>query len=226
MRTHFLILLLSLATLTAAAQTPVYNRFPPSTAQGAEILFNDGTTHHYSVVRIAKDVMRVRTTSDQSTRIPLSFINTVRFTDGGTFYFEDGKFLFDKLVQPAFLKSESGDVLLEGVLQLTKEQAATLMGPETYAEYRKNNRLLQAGVITLSAGTAMLVPYLGFSIAGLAGKENPGEVFKGMSPAWKGVTIGGGCALAAGIVMAIIGNSGCKRVVASYNNGLGLAYTF
>ena len=151
MRTHFLILLLSLATLTAAAQTPVYNRFPPSTAQGAEILFNDGTTHHYSVVRIAKDVMRVRATSDQSTRIPLSFINTVRFTDGGTFYFEDGKFLFDKLVQPAFLKSESGDVLLEGVLQLTKEQAATLMGPETYAEYRKNNRLLQAGVITLSA---------------------------------------------------------------------------
>ena len=42
----------------------------------------------------------------------------------------------------------------------------------------------------------------------------------------KGVTIGGGCLFIAGIVVSIIGNSGCNRVVASYNNGVGLAYTF
>jgi hypothetical protein len=47
-----------------------------------------------------------------------------------------------------------------------------------------------------------------------------------MSSFWKSVTITGGCTFLAGVVLTIIGNNGCNRVIASYNDGLGVAYTF
>ena len=149
--------------------------------------------------------------------------------DGCTLFFDKGEFQFDKLVPPARLKNESGDVLLEGVLKLTRDQAATLMGPETYAEFRKNNKTLQAGVITIMGGSVLLLPYLGSCIVNAmdpSGGGGPIETFKLMPTSYKCVTLGGGCVLLARAVLAFIGNSGCNRVVATYNNGLGLAYTF
>lgn len=226
MRIRLAFLVWLVTAIYAGAQVPVYNEFPPSTAHMAEILFNDGTTHHYPVVRISKDLIRVRTTAEQSTRIPLTFVNSVKFGDGSTLFFENGEFRFDKLVQPAFLKNESGDVLLEGVLQLSKAQAESLMGPEAYGEYRKNNILLQVGVGTITAGTIALIPYASSAILESFEGSNPLRTFKDMNNLWKGVTIGGGCVLIAGAVIAIIGNSRCNRVIATYNDGLGVAYTF
>ena len=40
------------------------------------------------------------------------------------------------------------------------------------------------------------------------------------------VTFGGGGLILAGAAVFLIGNSGCSRVIANYNDGLGLAYTF
>ena len=223
MRNRLTILLLFAVSMSAAAQFPVYIEGPyPGPRPPAEIRFTDGTSGVYPVVRITKDLMRINLETDQSRRVPLTFVESMTFRDGCTLFFRDGEFQFDKLVQPARIRNESGDVLLEGVLQLTKPQAESLMGPEYYRQFRKHSRILMAGGITMMVGTAMLVPYLGTAIA----DHSPADAFRDIAPAWKGVTLGGCGVLLAGAVIAFIGNSGCNRVAASYNNGLGLVYSF
>jgi hypothetical protein len=80
----------------------------------------------------------------------------------------------------------------------------------------------------MATGTLMLMPYVGKTVTFFAKGENAPLInsFKDMGPLGKGVTIGGGTALLAGLVIYVIGNSGCSRIVATYNDGLGLAYTF
>jgi len=227
MRIRLISLLLFVTSFTAAAQYPVktVNHYP-SVYPAAEIHFVDGNVSNYPVKRISKDLIRVETSGDQSIRMPLTYVDRIKFNDGCTLFFENGQFQFDKLVQPAFLKNESGDVLLEGVLQLTKAQAAALMGPETYADYRKNNRVLQIGVGALAAGTIALIPYGSSAVLKSFGGTSPVQTFQNMSGLWKGITIGGGCVLLAGAVMAFIGNDGCNRIIATYNDGLGLSLSF
>ena len=227
-RFHSVILLLLVTAFTAAAQFPVkvVNHYP-SVYPAAEIHFVDGNVSSYPIKRISKDLIRVDTRDDQSIRMPLTFVDRIKFNDGCTLFFENGQFQFDKLVQPKFLKNESGDVLLEGVLPLTTAQAESLLGSDTFREFRKDKRILRAGEITLFTGVAMVTPYLGFAVASLP-KEDYGlaDAYKSLSPTLKGITIGGGCLILAGAVVAIIGNSGCSRILATYNNGLGVAYSF
>ena len=211
----------------SSIQTPVRTVGGYSATPAAEFHFVDGTTGHYPILRISKDLVRVNTGGDQSTRMPLTYVDSIRFQDGCTLHFDKGVFQLDQTTQPARIKNELGDVLLEGVLQLTKPQAEALMGPAYYPQFRKQARLLKAGEITVFAGTAMLIPYLGLSIPGaFSGNVTPSEAFKAMSPYWRGVTIGGCGALLTGAVLAFIGNAGCNRVIATYNDGLGVAYTF
>jgi hypothetical protein len=214
-------------TAQSAIQTPVrtISAYPASPA--AEMHFVDGTISHYPILRISKDLVRVKTGNDQSMRMPLTYVDSIRFQDGCTLHFDNGVFQFDQLGQPARLSNEIGDVLLEGVLQLSKPQAEALMGPEYYRPFRKQARLLKAGEITLFAGTAMVIPYVGKAIPyAFSGDFSPVEVFNDMPPFWKGVTIGGCGALLTGAALALIGNAGCNRIIATYNNGLGVAYAF
>lgn len=219
-----------LTAFSAAAQDPVLHAVRTVSSNSsipAEIHFVDGNMSHFPVIRISKDLIRVAAGGEQSRRMPLTYVESVKFADGCTLRFEDGIFQFDKLTPPALLRNEAGDVLLEGVLQLTKRQAESLMGPEYYAKYRKQARLMTAGEITLFTGSAMLIPYLGMIISGTsAGNHSPVDAFKDLAPRWKWVTAGGCGALLAGAIISYIGNSGCNRVVATYNDGLGVAYTF
>ena len=212
MRVRLTILFLLVTAFSAAAQS--------------EFHFTDGTSGVYPITRISNIHVRVDVGGDQTLRMPLTFVDSIRFKDGCKLYFKEGKLQFDKLVGPARLMNESGDVLLEGVLKLTKPQAESLMGPECYGEFRKNNRILQIGVGALAAGSAMMLPYFTSSVLRAFDDNSPIDTFKTMSGTWKGVTIGGGCVLVAGIVLSFIGNNGCNRVVAAYNDGLGLSYTF
>ena len=196
-----------------------------ATAQ-SELHFTDGTSGVYPITRISDIHIRVDVGDNQTLRMPLTYVDSIRFMDGCKLYYENGELQFDKLVQPARLMNESGDVLLEGVLKLTKPQAESLMGPDLYGEFRKNNRLLQASLITMAAGTLMMTPYFAESMPCLFTDESPVDVFKKYSTPMKVVTVSGGAILLTGIVMSIIGNSGCNRVIATYNQGLGLAYTF
>ena len=227
MRIRLFFFLLFATAASAFAQFPVKTTVQyPSVLPAAEIHFNDGNIEHYPIKRISKDLIRVDTGNDQSIRMPLTYVNSIHFKDGCTIYFDQGEFQFDKLVQPARLKSDSGEALLEGVLKLSKSQAASLMGPELYGEFQKNSRLLQVSLGTMMTGFVMVLPYTGQCIAGLGHGNSPGDVFKNFSTTMKCVTVGGAGVLVAGIVMSYIANNGCKRVVATYNDGLGLAYTF
>ena len=102
------------------------------------------------------------------------------------------------------------------------------MGPDLYRQFRKQSGLTLAGSITMATGVLILVPYMGQTVSFIAGGEKAAPIgaFKAMRPLGKGVTIAGGSALLAGLVIYIIGNRGGNRVVATYNEGLGLAYTF
>lgn len=228
-RTPLTVLLFLLTAFSAAAQFPTRTVFHYPTVQPpAEIRFMDGRVDHYAIKRIAKDVMRVDLGGDQSTRIPLTVVESIRFQDGCTLYFDGGELQFDRLVQPAWLKNEAGDAVLEGVLKLSGPQAESLMGPDLYRQFRKQSGLTLAGSITMATGVLMLVPYMGQTVSFIAGGEKAAPIgaFKAMRPLGKGVTIAGGSALLAGLVIYIIGNRGGNRVVATYNDGLGLAYTF
>ena len=229
MRTRLTILLLLMTAFSASAQFPPRTvTHYPAVEPAAEIHFVDGNVGHYAIMRIGQDVMRVAVGGDQSTRMPLTYVESIRFQDGCTLYYDRGELQFDRLVQPARLKNEGGDPVLEGVLKLTGAQAESLMGPDLYRQYRKNSGLALAGTITAAAGTLMLMPYMGKTVTFITRGESaaPIKSFKDMSPVGKGITIGGGTALLAGIVIYIIGNSGCNRIIATYNDGLGLAYTF
>ena len=229
-RTPLTVLLFLLTAFSAAAQFPTRTVFHYPTVQPpAEIRFMDGRVDHYAIKRIAKDVMRVDLGGDQSTRIPLTVVESIRFQDGCTLYFDGGKLQFDRLVQPAWLKNEAGDAVLEGVLKLSGPQAESLMGPDLYRQFRKHSGLTLAGSITMATGVLMLVPYMGQqTVSFIAGGEKAAPIgaFKAMRPLGKGVTMAGGSALLAGLVIYIIGNRGGNRVVATYNDGLGLAYSF
>ena len=157
-RAQMAVLLFLLTAFSATAQFPVRTVYHYPTVQPpAEIRYMDGRVDHYAIERIAKDVMRVELGNDQSTRIPLTFVESIRFQDGCTLYFDGGEFQFDRLVQPAWIKNEAGDAVLEGVLKLSGPQAESLMGPDLYGEYRKNARLTLAGSITMATGVLMLV---------------------------------------------------------------------
>lgn len=229
MRTRLTILLLLLTAFSAAAQFPPRTvTHYPAVRPSAEIRFVDGNVGDYPIMRIGKDVMRVEVGGDQSTRMPLTYVESIRFQDGCTLYYDRGELQFDRLVQPARLKNEGGDAVLEGVLPLTGSQAESLMGQDLYRQFRKQSGLVLAGTITAAAGTLMLMPYVGKTVTFITTGQRaaPISAFKDMSPLGKGVTIGGGATLLAGVVLYILGNSGCNRVIATYNDGLGLAYTF
>ena len=228
MRFQLVLSLLLVTAFSAAAQAPTRTVIHyPSVLPSAEIHYVDGNTDHYPIMRISKDLIRVDAGNDQSLRMPLTFVESIRFQDGCTLFFENGVFRFDKLVPPAKLVNESGTPVLEGVLALNGQQAESLMGPEAYGGYRKNARGLQAGKIAMITGFAATVPYLGQALYGkLKAGDSSVTTFKEMSTAWKGVTIGGGCLLIGGIVVSLICNSNCNRITASYNEGLGLAYSF
>ena len=204
-RAQLAVLLLLMTAFSAAAQFPVRTVYHYPTVQPpAEIRYMDGRVDHYAIKRIAKDVMRVEVGNDQSTRIPLTFVESIRFQDGCTLYFDQGELQFDRLVQPAWLKND------------------------LYRQFRKHSGLTLAGSITMATGVLMLVPYMGQAVSFIAGGEKAAPIgaFKAMRPLGKGVTIAGGTAILAGLVIYIIGNQGGNRVVATYNEGLGLAYTF
>ena len=229
MRTQLTILLLLMTAFSAAAQFPPRTvTHYPAVEPAAEIHFVDGNVGHYAIMRIGQDVMRVAVGGDQSTRMPLTYVESIRFQDGCTLYYDRGELQLDRIVPPARLKNEGGDAVLEGVLKLTGPQAETLMGPDLYGQFRKHSGMALAGTITAAAGTLMLMPYMGKTVTFITRGEPAAPIssFKDMSPVSKGITIGGGTALLAGLVIYIIGNSGCNRVVATYNDGLGLAYTF
>ena len=229
MRIRLSILLLLIAAFSAAAQYPTRTvTHYPAVRPSAEIHFVDGNVGDYPIMRIGQDLMRVEVDGDQSTRMPLTYVESIRFKDGCTLFFDRGKLQFDRIVQPAMLKNEGGDALLEGVLKLTNPQAESLMGADLYRQFRKQSRMTLAGAITAAAGTLMLMPYMGKTVTFFFSGEKAAPIssFKDMTPFGKGLTIGGSAALLAGVVIYIVGNSGCNRVVATYNDGLGLAYTF
>ena len=229
MRTRLTILLLLMTAFSAAAQFPPRTvTHYPAVRPSAEIHFVDGNVGDYPIMRIGNDVMRVEVGGDQSTRIPLTYVESIRFQDGCILLYDRGKLQFDRIVPPARLKNEGGDAVLEGVLKLTDSQAESLMGADLYGQFRKHSGVALAGTITAAAGTLMLMPYVGKTVTFITRGEPAAPIssFKDMTPVGKGVTIGGGAALVAGVVIYILGNSGCNRVIATYNDGLGLAYTF
>ena len=176
-RTPLTVLLFLLTAFSAAAQFPTRTVFHYPTVQPpAEIRFMDGRVDHYAIKRIAKDVMRVDLGGDQSTRIPLTVVESIRFQDGCTLYFDGGELQFDRLVQPAWLKNEAGDAVLEGVLKLSGPQAESLMGPDLYRQFRKHSGLTLAGSITMATGVLMLVPYMGQTVSFIAGGEKARRV--------------------------------------------------
>ena len=215
-------LALILAAIPAAAQYRTKTPTHYSPVQAAELHFVDGNIGNYPIMRIGKELIRVENGPEQTMRMPLTYVDSILFKDGCTLYFDKGEFQFDKLVRPALLKNETGNVLLEGVLPLTKPQAESLLGPEYYPQFRKHAALVLAGKISIGVGTAFLLPYLGTAIE----CKSASEAFKEMNPNWKAVTLGGGGLILAGAAVFLIGNSGCSRVIANYNDGLGLAYTF
>ena len=100
MRTQLTVFLFLLTTVSAAAQFPVKTvNYYPSSAP-AEIHFVDGNVGTYPVMRITKDLIRVDSGNNQSLRMPLTYLESIRFSDGCTMYFDKGQFQFDKLVQP------------------------------------------------------------------------------------------------------------------------------
>ena len=103
-----------------------------------------------------------------------------------------------------------------------KPQAESLLGPEYYPQYRKQATLVLAGKISIGVGTALLLPYMGRAID----CKSTSEAFKTMSPGWKAVTLSGGGLILSGAAVFLIGNSACDRIIATYNDGLGVAYTF
>ena len=221
------IFLLLATAFSAAAQAPVKTiSHYPSVKPAAEIHFVDGNVAHYPVMRITKDLLRVDAGDTQSTRMPLTYVESITFSDGCKLFFDKGELQFDKLVMPALLKNEAGDAMLEGVLQLSKAQTEVLMGPDLYPDFQKNSKILKIGLGSLATGVLMTTPYLATSLVYAAHGQSPADVFKAYNTGMKAVTIGGGCLLIGGIVVSIIGNSGCKRVISTYNDGLGVAYTF
>lgn len=225
MRTRLILILLFITAFSAAAQYPVRTIHNYPATKPAELHFVDGNVGNYPVTRISKELIRVES-GDRTLRMPLTYLESVKFSDGCTLFFENGQFQFDKLVQPALLKNESGDALLQGVLKLSKEQAEALMGPETYSQFRKNSVVLKAGIGTLAAGTMLCIPYFSSIVLNSFGDERGTSIFNSMGPAWQGITIGGGCLLIGGIVAALIGNSGCNHAISAYNDGLGVVYHF
>ena len=161
MRTRLTFFLLLLTAFSASAQFPPRTvTHYPAVRPPAEIRFVDGNVDNYAIMRIGKDVMRVEVGGDQSTRMPLTYVESIRFQDGCTLYFDKGELLLDRLVQPARLMNEGGDAVLEGVLKLTGPQAESLMGPDLYRQFRKKSGLTLAGAITLlTFSTALRTPF-------------------------------------------------------------------
>lgn len=219
MRIRLTIILLVLTAFSAAAQYPVKSVSYYSSSAPAELRFVDGNVGTYPIMRITNDLIRVDSDDNQSMRMPLTYLESIRFSDGCTMFFENGVFQFDKLVQPALLKNEAGDPMLQGVLKLTNAQAGALMGAEAFRSFKKNSRLLKIGVGTVAAGTILTIPYFSSIVLN---SFNSRKIMEVGGP----LAIAGGTLLVSGLVMYFIGNSHCNRVVATYNNGLGVAYTF
>ena len=217
MRTQLTVILLLLTAFSAAAQFPVktVNYYPASAP--AEIHFVDGNVSTYPIMRITKDLIRVDPGNNNSIRMPLTYLESIRFNDGCTMFFDKGQFQFDKLVQPAVIKNEYGDAMLEGVLKLNNAQAEALMGSETFREFRKNSLMVKIGTGSFAVGTMLCIPIFMSAVM-------PKSI--GLTDNGKKMGIAGGAFLVGGLIVTLIGNNGCKRVAATYNNGLGLAYTF
>ena len=227
MRIRLAVILLFATAFSAAAQFPVKTVTQyPSVLPPAEIHFVDGNVGYYPVKRISNDLIRVDNGDSQSFRMPLTFVKSIQFKDGCTLFFENGAFQFDQLVQPARIEHDSGEALLEGVLKLSDTQAKALMGTDYYNEFRKNVRLFRIGLGTTALGTALVIPYGMSAVLNGLGKPVIFGSFIDMSTSWKVITVSGGCLLIGGLVMTLIGNSGCNRVAASYNGGLGITYSF
>ena len=201
----------------------------PTAKAQQEIHLIDGSVLQAPIHSIQQDYVRIYLTKkDLSRRIPLTNIEKICFQDGGVLSFVQGELQFDQIIQPVSLTARGGQLYLEGVRELKKEDVARLLDPVSYQEYRKQSRYADIGEIALISGLGMTTPYVGLALyyQFVTHRQSPAETFRDMGLPLQIVSVAGIGVLAGGIWMMSSGNKGCRKIAASYNNGVGIAFSF
>ena len=79
MRKAILLFACLVAAFSAAAQYPVRTVGHYSAVPAAELHFVDGNIGNYPIMRIGKELIRVDIGNDQSTRMPLTYVDSILF---------------------------------------------------------------------------------------------------------------------------------------------------
>lgn len=165
------------------------------------------------------------------TKVPFFYATSVRFKDGCEMFFDKQGLLFDKTLNPGFVKVDSGTgMLLEGVYEMSVAETKSYFGEDFYMEnIRPYRKLYNAGALTCTGGFLLILPWGAdklFRALAAAQKPNGGHTPMAFNYTLiNTLAISGVICLAGGVTMVIIGHNGCKRAALSFS-GTGLTVAF
>ncbi len=169
--------------------------------------------------------------SGLDTKVPFSYATSVRFKDGCEMFFDKQGLLFDKTLNPGFVRVDSGTgMLLEGVYEMSIAETKRYFGEDFYMEnIRPYRKLYNAGALTCFGGVLLTLPWGSDKLLRVirdASRQVGGSHVPVLdAKVLNALAISGVICLAGGVTMVIIGHNGCKRAALSFS-GTGLAVTF
>ena len=153
---------------------------------------------------------------EELVRRPMKDISYIRFSDGFRLDFIGGTAIRDNLLECPTLTPHGANVMVEGLLQLNKDEIRALLGPEIYnLSYKPAHTLYNCGLVQAGIGAAGLftgIYYLGLPMLQIQ-QHYTTSTFRGWSVP---IIFFSGGMIAGGLGSSIIGERIMAKTVKEY----------
>lgn len=166
------------------------------------------------------------------TKVPFSYVKSIRFQDGCEVFFDENGLVFDKTLNPRKVTVNQGTSLfLEDVYKMNKQESQLLFGKEVYEkELRPYQKLYERGELVFFGGVALCLPFAGthlLNLARMGDKDRTPYAYGPSNRFVNSLAVVGVLCIATGATFCVIGHKRCKRLAVSFTGtGVNLSGTF
>ena len=195
----------------------------------------DGRTSSATEVgRVNGEKVRIYGASDSpesGVSVPVTFLEEIQLPDGCRMVFNGAPLTLEGIRDLRFLSGSGDKLYAEDLYKLSAAEVRTLFGEERYKAYHRDRILMNVGEVSMVIGAGLTMGLTVFVLNSVLSGEKP-DLPRLSEGTWEPYALWGEVALfTGGLVLALVGNRGIKRLRDDYNlgvskNGVGLVLGF